>query len=187
MRQPDPPDPYLPVFGRSGRPHGEPVQPAPRPTRTADATPRLWKLTPAQWVLASGGLLMLLGTFLPWYAVTLVVPGQQQSTIISGWDVPTGKATLLLGMLALALLALQLLNVKLPAMVSDREVLIYLALGVESFLFALLYLLDGPRILTSGGFYTAGTGIGLYLVLAGSIAIAAGGYLRTHDRKSWLL
>jgi hypothetical protein len=190
MRQPDPRDPYLPIYGRSGQPYGEPAPPAPRPPRNS-ASPggvvMLWKLTLAQWTILCGGALAVVGALLPWYSVTFVLAAQQQSFYIRGWDVPTGKVTLLLGAASLIVLALQRFEIPMPSRVVEWEVLIYLALGVETFILALLYLLDGPAVITSGSFYSTGSGIGLYLTLIGSAAITAGGYLRRRERRSWLL
>jgi hypothetical protein len=195
MRQPDPPDPYLPdpylpVYGRGGPPQGEPVRPAPRRSRNATApqnTVMLWKLTLAQWTVLSGGALAVLGTLLPWYSVNFVLATHHQSISISGWDVPTGKVTLLLGAAGVILLLLQRLKMPLPARLADREVLIYLVLGAQAFILAFLYLLDGPTVITSGSFYSSGAGFGLYLTLIGAAAMTLGGYLRRRDRGSWLL
>mgnify|MGYP001434298542 CR=1 FL=1 len=187
MRPSNPPDPYLPVYGRGGQPQGEPAPAAPRPPRDAKSSTVLWRLTLAQCLLGSGGLLVVLGTFLPWYSVTFTLFLQQQVTNITGWDIPTGKATLILGMAALVFLALQVLRARLPDALVEREVMLYVAAGVEAFVFGLLYLLDGPRIITTGGFYTSAPGIGLYIALIGAATLATGGYLRQRERKSWLL
>src|SRR5579862_3050303 len=182
MTPANPPDPYLPVYGRGGQPQGEPAPPSPRPPRvdTSANTSRalLWRLTLAQCLLASGGLLVILGTFLPWYSVTFTLFLQQQVTNITGWDVPTGKATLILGIAALVFVALQALRVRLPEALVEREVVLYMAAGIEAFVLGLLYLLDGPRIISTGGFYSSAPGIGLYIALIGAATIAAGGYLR---------
>lgn len=187
MRQPNPPDPYLPVYGRGDQPQGEPAQPAPRKPHDSTAPRLLWRLTLAQCIIAGGGLLIVLGTFLSWFTVTFTLFLQQQTSSISGWDVPTGKAALLLGLGALLFLALQIFGVRLPTSVVEREVVLYMATGIETFILAGLYLLDGPRIITSGGFYSSGPGLGLYIALIGSAAIATGGFLRQRESRSWLL
>ena len=99
----------------------------------------------------------------------------------------TGKATLLLGALILALFGAGLLKLRLPADLMSREPLLYIAFGAEAFVLALLYLLDGPRVLSSGGYYSSGPAIGLYLALIGAAAAVLGGYLRGRDQRSWLL
>jgi hypothetical protein len=124
---------------------------------------------------------------MPWYSITFVLLSRQQSLTIAGWDIATGKVTLLLGGAALAFFGSRLLKMKLPAEIAAREPIIYMALGAEAFLLALLYLLDGPRVLSSGGYYSSGPAFGLYLVLIGATAAVIGGYLRGREQKSWLL
>jgi hypothetical protein len=147
----------------------------------------LWKFTIAQWIILVGGVLAVVGSLLPWYSVTFAFLGQQQSIIIGGWDVPTGKVTLVLGAASLAFFILQYFKVRLPDDLVSREPWVFAVLGAEAFVVALLYLLDGPRVLSSGGFYSSGAAIGLYLVLIGAAAVGIGGYLRRRDKKSWLL
>lgn len=178
-----PGDDYPPRYGAPPQsPYGAPpVQPPPRTPRRASRVPQL---TPTQWTLLGGGALTVLGSFLPWTILTFAL--NHQTIAITGWDTSFGKVTALLGVAALILLALRLFGIKLPEALADRERLILLGLGAEALLLAVLYLLDGVQVLAAGAFASTGPGIGLYLSLIGSLALAIGAYLHK-GAGGWLL
>jgi hypothetical protein len=176
------PDSYPPSYGTPARPpYGSPAKAPARPASKVAAL----NLAPSQWLLLAGGLLTIVGSLLPWYSLSFMLANQRQSAMVSGWDVSFGKATALLGLLTLALVAARFLKVKLPAVLATHEAGIYLGLGAETFFLSLLYLLDGVRVVAPGSYYSGSPALGLYLVLVGAAIVVAGGYLAGKDQGGW--
>lgn len=143
--------------------------------------------TPSQLLLLAGGALAVGGTALPWWSLTL--PSSERGSVtlaLAGWTSAEGKLVAALGALVVLLALLRLLRIPLPAAVGSRERLVYLALGSQALLLALLALLDGVHIFTTGGYVAATAGLGLYLTLAGAAASVVGGALHGSD-AAWML
>ena len=150
--------------------YGEPEQRPQRPDSILD----LSTLTIADWLILGGGLLTLLGTFLPW----LTVSGPQGVIdTLNGWYFALGKATLIVALLTLALFAARLFEIKLPFQIPWPDRTLYFSLGVTGTLFVLLYVLDAavPRVHLLN-VYTA-PAFGVFLVLFATATIAVGGYM----------
>lgn len=144
--------------------------------------------TPSQGLLLAGGALTVIGAALPWWSLTLPAAAARGSTTLAlaGWSSAEGKLVAALGVLVLLLALARLLRLPLPAAVGARERVIYVALGGEALLLALLALLDGVHVFTAGGYIAASAGIGLYLALIGAAAVIAGGWLHGTD-AAWML
>lgn len=179
---PPPPD------ATSGGPYDRTRPPAPAQAspRSSRSPSRRSTPAPSQWLLLAGGALTVVGSALPWWSLTL--PDEPRSTAVglAGWTTADGKAVVVLGALVFLLALLRLLRVPLPAAVGARERVVYLALGAEVLLLALLALLDGVHVFTPGGYIAASAGIGLYLTLMGAAASIAGGVLHGSD-AAWML
>jgi hypothetical protein len=161
---------------------------------TAQRGSRLQPPALSQWLLLAGSALILIGTALPWWAITLPVVRDSAIRLTqTGLTTASGKAVAVLGVLLLVLTLLRLVRVPLPGAISSRERAIYVVLASEALLLTLLALLDGVQVFAIGGFVavgtgfvTVGTGIGLYLALVGTVAAIAGGWLYRAG-ASWLL
>lgn len=70
-------------------------------------------------IVAGSGVLFLIASFLPWYSWSFKGLGMSQSGSASAWDVTLPKLAALLVILAVAeVIAVQVVNVKLPQSVS---------------------------------------------------------------------
>lgn len=180
------PPPGTPGPGASGRDqYYSVVSP---PPRTHLPTIRIAKPTLPQWLLLIGGALVVLGAFLPWFAVSLTGDPHAQSIVITGWQSAFGKATGALGLAALVLALLHIGGVQLPPALLIRQRLLFVVLGAEALLLSVLCLLDGVRVVTVGSAATSAAvaaGIGLYAAILGALSILAGGLLA--DQKGPLL
>lgn len=171
----------------SDRSSGDPYEHARASSRAARrGGARLRLPTPSQWLLLAGGVLTLGGAALPWWSVTLPADRGHATLALAGWSTANGKAVALLGALVLLLALLRLLRVPLPVALGARERVVYVALGAEALLLALLALLDGVHVFAVGGYVSASSGIGLYLALVGAAAAIAGGWLHRAD-AAWML
>src|SRR5215831_18228384 len=171
----DPPDqpPGWPAQPGYGAPDRRPL----RPTPAIDIS----TLTIADWLILGDGLLTFFGTFLPWLSVSLA---QRVIDTLNGWYFAVGKATMLIGLLTLALFAVRLFEVKLPFQIPWPDRAIYLALGVVGALFALFYVLDAavPRVHVPSVSTTPA--VGVFLVFFATVTIAIGGYLMERMRAA---
>ena len=148
------------------------------PPRPASAV-NLAAVPSGVWLAGGGALAMLIGSFLPWITVSVtgannVVKSQSQS----GWDLSAfGRVTALIGLLALALFVVRLLNLRLPVRLpwSDRN--IYMALGVEALLLGILYLIDNAHTAVNIKGFSVGPAFGLFLTVLGAVALTGGAYL----------
>jgi hypothetical protein len=160
-------------------PQGYPTLARPR-ARGANASPVDFAAVPTgAWLAGGGGLAMLLGSFLPW--LTLSVTGANNrvtSHSQSGWDLSAfGRVTALIGLLALALFVVRLLNVRVPVRLPWTDRNIYLALGIEALLLGILYLIDDAHAAQSVRGLSVGPAFGLFLTVLGAIALTVGAYL----------
>ncbi|MFI5271789.1 MAG: hypothetical protein ACHQ4H_01995 [Ktedonobacterales bacterium] len=128
----------------------------------------------------------MIGTLLPWWALTVQPSARHADITIAGWDSAFGKATVVLGVLTLLLVVLRLLRLPLPASILPHERGLYVALAGEALLLVVLSLLDGVRVEGTSGYVSAGSGIGLYIALVGAALATAGGWLH-RGGAAWLL
>ena len=150
--------------------YGEPEQRTSRPASSVDIS----AFTIPDWLILGGGLLTLLGSFLPWLSVS---GPQGVIDTLNGWYFALGKATLLVGLLALALFAARLFEIKLPFQIPWQDRTVYLALGIMGTLFVVLYVLDAsvPRVHLLN--VSTVPAFGAFLVLFATATIAVGGYM----------
>ena len=185
---PTPPDPYPPSYGSSGGSSGRPQYRPVVPPRQRDRLPtiRIPKPTMPQWFLLGGGVLVLVGAFLPWSSISLGLGQQAQTITITGWQSAFGKAAAAFGLAVLALVLARMANLQLPRALEERERGLYLLFGGEGLLLSVLYLLDGVRVVTTGTYSATSAGLGLYLAIIGAGSSVLGGVLLAR-KSSWLL
>ncbi len=158
-------------------PQGYPVAGSPR---RAGASPIDFAAIPVgAWLAGGGALAMLIGSFLPWITVSSTGANHQiQSQSQSGWDLSAfGRVTALIGLLALALFVVRLLNARLPVRLPWSDPTIYMALGVEALLLGVLYFIDNAHNAVNVKSLSVGPGFGLFLTILGAIALTGGAYL----------
>ena len=146
----------------------EPVAdpPSPAPRRVG---PSLWGLGErATWVT---GLVLALSALTGWYT------GQGEDTTLSviGWHTGLiGKLVLVIGLLAILVVALRQWGIELPA--AAPESLIVIALGALATVFVLVRAISIPD-----DFFGAGRGIGLWISLAAAVALIGAGLLQASE------
>jgi hypothetical protein len=156
------PDPYVPPNEEAGWTEAGP-RPAPRP-----AGVWVWGGT-LTWL---SGLLLAVSAFTDWY----VGGGQGVTTAIIGWHTGTlGKLVFFIGLAVLAVVLLREAGIELPATVPES--LVVMALGALSTIFVLIRLISIPDEF----FGWRGRGIGIFISLAASLLVIAGGLLRAGE------
>ncbi|MGK2878082.1 MAG: hypothetical protein ACSLFF_05845 [Solirubrobacterales bacterium] len=137
------------------------------------------KLRPAEWLALAGALIMLVATFLPWFALPsaaeiartvpgarLVGGGNDGAINLNVWDLGFARWWIYLAILLGICMVLAALMSRTP----EWSVILCTPLVFVSpiaFLCLLVRLFDAPRPFASAQF-------GLYLALAGSAALFAG-------------
>ena len=177
-------NPYDPD-ARQGQASGTPFTPPtyqptqPTPPRAATKAPLvdLNQVTPGQWAVLGGGVVMFIGSFLPWYTYTYTSGRQTQSLSYIGWDSSLGKATAIIALLTVIFFLVSFFHVKLSFTLPATERAIYVGLGAEALLLVVLYLFNPTGIPVFGLATTAGPSIGLFLTLLAAIATIVGGTL----------
>jgi hypothetical protein len=156
------PDPYVPPGDEAGWTETE-ARPARRPTGVW-----VWGGT-LTWL---SGLLLAVSAFTDWY----VGDGQGVTTAIIGWHTGTlGKLVFFIGLAVLAVVFLREAGIELPATVPES--LVVMALGALSTIFVLIRLISIPDEF----FGWRGRGIGIFISLAASLLVIAGGLLRAGE------
>jgi hypothetical protein len=152
----------------------EPFQPEPPPERERDI---LLPLPGGIWaagerVTAISGLVLLLSTFMGWYA------GSDQGPTIAviGWHTGTiGKLVFLLGLAVVVLVVLRELGIELPATVPESLVII--VLGSLATILVLVRVISVPDRF----FPNDGRGIGIWISLLAALGVIVGGLLRAGE------
>ena len=156
------PDPYFPPAEEAGRTETGP-RPARRPTGIW-----VWGGT-LTWL---SGLLLAVSAFTDWY----VGDGQGVTTAIIGWHTGTlGKLVFFVGLAVLAVVFLREAGIELPATVPES--LVVMALGALSTIFVLIRLISIPDEF----FGWRSRGVGIFISLAASLLVIAGGLLRAGE------
>jgi hypothetical protein len=157
------PDPSTPPT----RQQDEWATPRPRPGRTLEEV-WAWGET-LTWV---SGLVLAISAFTGWY----VGSGEGPTTSVIGWHTGTlGKLVFFIGLAVLALVALRLAGIELPAAVPES--LVVIALGALATVFVLIRLI----VIPDEFFGWRGRGIGIFISLIAALAVIAAGLLRAGE------
>jgi hypothetical protein len=126
----------------------------------------LRRLRAGEWIAALGGAVLLVSLFLPWY-------GPDAS---SGWEVLTA-IDLLLAAFALFALALFVITAtqRVPALPLALDALVALA-GKVALALVVIRMASPPGD-------AEGLEVGIWLALAGALAIVAGGWVAMRDER----
>ena len=122
----------------------------------------------ATWVT---GLVLALSALTGWYT------GEGEGTPLSviGWHTGLlGKLVLVLGLLAILVVALRQWGIELPA--AAPESLIVIAIGALATVFVLVRAISIPD-----DFFGAGRGVGLWISLAAAVALIGAGLLQASE------
>ena len=117
------------------------------------------------------GLVLAVSAFTGWYA------GTGDFTLsVTGWNTGVlGKLVFFVGLAVLALVALRIAGIDLPAMVPES--LVVVALGSLATIFVLIRLIDIPeRFLPADG-----RGAGIWISLLASLAVIVAGLLQASE------
>lgn len=127
------------------------------------------KLSLGEKLIAGGGIVLLIASFLPWYRISVF---NIVAVSANGWEDPATPfsiiAVLLGVVLAGAVIASRLGNVQLPAIGQFSWGQVYLAGGALVVIMMILVFISESSYLA----------LGFYLAFLAAIAIAAGGYLQ---------
>ena len=131
--------------------------------------PNLWGLgEQITWVT---GLVLALSALTGWYSGE----GEGVTVSVIGWHTGVlGKLVLLIGLLAILVVALRQWGVDLPAAVPES--LVVIALGALATIFVLVRAISIPD-----EFFFAGRGIGLWISLVASVALIGAGLLQASE------
>jgi hypothetical protein len=142
-----------------------PDEPAPAPRRA----PSLWGIAEqATWV---SGLALAISALTGWYSGA----GEGVTVSVIGWHTGIlGKLVLLLGLLAILVVALRRWGFELPAAVPES--LVVIALGALATIFVLVRAISIPD-----EFFFAGRGAGLWVSLAAAVALIGAGLLQASE------
>ena len=121
------------------------------------------------WV---SGLVLAISAFTGWY----VGSGEGPTTSVIGWHTGTlGKLVFFIGLAVLALVALRLAGIELPATIPES--LVVIALGALATVFVLIRLI----VIPDEFFGWHGRGIGIFISLVAALAVIAAGLLRAGE------
>jgi hypothetical protein len=140
---------------------------------------KLNDLSNGEKLIAGGGILMVIASFLPWYKVSIDF-GEFGGASFSanGWEAPGAIWSILAVLIAVALVgviaAVRFGNVKLPDLGQFTWGQALLAGGVATVVLVLLKLISESSSMS----------FGFYLGILAAIAMAAGGYLAFTEEKS---
>jgi hypothetical protein len=157
------PDPYTPT--------------PPERDEWASSRPRAGRPLEEVWALGEtltwvSGLMLAISAFTGWY----VGSGEGPTTSVIGWHTGTlGKLVFFIGLAVLALVALRLAGIELPATVPES--LVVIALGALATVFVLIRLI----VIPDEFFGWRGRGIGIFISLIASLAVIVAGLLRAGE------
>jgi hypothetical protein len=123
-------------------------------------------------VTALAGFVLMLSTFMGWYA------GSQEGPTIAviGWHTGAiGKLVFILGLAVVVLVVLRELGIELPATVPESLVII--VIGSLATILVLIRLISVPDRF----FPNDGRGIGIWIALISALALIVGGLLRAGE------
>lgn len=139
------------------------------PVAARRRAPSLWGLGERMtWVT---GLVLALSALTGWYSGE----GEGVQVSVIGWHTGVlGKLVLVLGLLAILVVALKQWGFELPAAVPES--LVVIALGALATIFVLVRTISIPD-----EFFFAGRGIGLWISLAAAVALIGAGLLQASE------
>jgi hypothetical protein len=155
----------------------EPYPPEPPPATAVRERDPLLALPGGIWaagerVSALAGFVLMLSTFMGWYA------GSEEGPTIAviGWHTGAiGKLVFLLGLSVVVLVVLRELGIELPATVPESLVII--VIGSLATILVLIRLISVPDFF----FPNDGRGIGIWIALIAAVALIVGGLLRAGE------
>jgi hypothetical protein len=123
-------------------------------------------------VTALAGFVLMLSTFMGWYAGS----GEGPTIAVIGWHTGAiGKLVFLLGLAVVVLVVLRELGIELPATVPESLVII--VMGSLATILVLIRLISVPDRF----FPNDGRGIGIWIALISALALIVGGLLRAGE------
>jgi hypothetical protein len=129
---------------------------------------KLNTLSNGEKLIAGGGVVMLIASFLPWYKIDF---GSIVSVSRNGWQSPGAIWSLLAVLIGIvmagAILGPKFANIQLPDLGSITWPQAHLGLGVAALIFVILKFINESSYLS----------FGFYLGFLAALALAAGGYL----------
>lgn len=129
---------------------------------------KLNTLSNGEKLIAGGGVVLLVASFLPWYSIDF---GGLASFTRNGWQSPGAIWSLLAVLIGVAMAAAILLpkfgNVQLPDLGSITWPQAHLGLGIAALVFIILKFINESSYMS----------FGFYLGILAAIALAVGGYL----------
>ena len=135
---------------------------------------KLNALTLPEKLIAGGGVLMLIASFLPWYKVSFL----QASVGYSGWEGPgslwSTLAVIIGVLMAGHVLGTKLGNLSLPAPGKYSWAMVHVAGGAAVVLFIFLKLISESSYMS----------IGFFLGIIAAGLLAAGGYLMYNEERT---
>ena len=144
---------------------------------------KLNTLSLGEKLIAGGGLLMLIASFLPWYKIDFGIEelGFSSSVTRNGWESPGAiwsvLAVILAVAMAVAVLGPKFGNMRLPALGQYSWGQAMLAAGAIVAVFILLKLINESSYLSYG----------FFLGIIAAAALAAGGYMLYTEEKSGVI
>ena len=123
-------------------------------------------------VTALAGFVLMLSTFMGWYAGS----GEGPTIAVIGWHTGAiGKLVFLLGLAVVVLVVLRELGIELPATVPESLVII--VMGSLATILVLIRLISVPDRF----FPNDGRGIGIWIAFISALALIVGGLLRAGE------
>ena len=139
------------------------------------------RLTAEEKVIGLGSLVMLIGTFMPWYSVTMNFDNKSMSeTGFSGDLGVIGFVIFLMSLISLLILIGENMRLPLPNFGYKREQILFFFLGEAFFLTLLTMAIYTKRSLE---FTEAGLRFGIYIVLLGAFFGALSAFAMIQKKK----
>lgn len=139
---------------------------------------RINELSTGEKLIAGGGIVLLIASFLPWYKVTASFGDFSVSASANGWEAPGAVFSILaviIGIvLAAAVLGPKFGNMQLPDLGSVTWGQAFAAGGIAAIVLVIIKFLNESDSLSYG----------FYLGLLAAAALAAGGYLMYSEEKT---
>ncbi|MBN2306930.1 hypothetical protein JXD20_03000 [Candidatus Peregrinibacteria bacterium] len=139
------------------------------------------RLTAEEKVIGVGALMMLIGTFMPWYSVVMNFDNKSLSeTGFSGDLGVIGFVIFIMSLISLLVLVAENMHLPLPQFGYKREQILFLFLGEAFFLTLLTMAIYTKRSLE---FTEAGLRFGIYIVLLGAFFGALSAFALIQKKK----
>jgi hypothetical protein len=148
----------------------------------------LRRLRPAEWVLATAAVVLVVALFLPWYVLDVAPGGEVERATFTGWESFSVVDVVLSLCAIVALLAVALQATQrtpaLPVIGSVAATWV----GVVATVFVTIKLIDAPALEVRGFSVDSLAPIyGAWIGLAGAVGLALGGLLAMRDERPGLV